>query len=142
MEISEWVDDGRLAEVWPVMRQLRELLTEEEFQARVKKARSDGYRLFCALDPGPVGLVGWRIIHDLAFGRSLYIDDLVVDEGQRGNGIGTALLNFARSAALQEGCDMIRLTSAFRRTGAHAFYEQAGMDRAGYVFRERVGHRE
>lgn len=139
MEIVECQDEERYRAVWPVMRQLRNALGEGEFLVRLDVARQEGYRLFAASTDGTVtGAIGWRIINDLAFGKSLYVDDLVVDEALRGGGVGAALLDFARSAARREGCTTLRLTSSFARKGAHAFYERKGMTRAGYVFSEAI----
>src|SRR5690606_2283032 len=115
--------------LWPVMRQLREHLDEEMFLARISAARREGYRIFAALcDGDPCGAIGLRVFTSLAPGRSLFVDDLVVDEARRGQGIGRLLLDFAEELAATEGCELLWLTSGFQRVGAHAFYEARGME--------------
>lgn len=142
MEIGECVTDEQSRAVWPVMRQLREGLTEEVFLDRFAAARKEGYRLFVATENGqPVGAIGWRLNNNLVFGPFLYVDDLVVDAAFRGRGVGRLLLDFARSEATLEGCAVLALTSGFQRTGAHAFYEREGMIRTGYTFNEVLSRR-
>ena len=45
---------------------------------------------------------------------------------KRGQGIGTALLEFAISEASRRGCRMVQITHRSDREGARAFYEKAG----------------
>lgn len=139
VNVVECVGTEAFQAIWPVMRQLRNTLSEEQFLARVKAAQGQGYRLCAAFHEGrPVGAIGWRIVNDLASGRSLYIDDLVADEAARGMGVGRLLMNFARGEAVRLGCDQLRLNSGFQRKGAHAFYEAIGLPQRGYAYGEAV----
>ena len=118
------------------MSQLRNHISEDQFLARVGAARSEGYRLFALeVDGRIVGAMGCRIVDDLASGRSLYVDDLVVDEAERSRNHGHALIAFARQHAEAENSDAIRLVSGFHRPRAHTFYEREGFDRNGYTFK-------
>ncbi len=136
MTIIECIDTDQLSKAWPIMSQLRDHISLEEFLSRAAAARQEGYRLF-ALESGGrlVGAMGCRLVSDLASGRSLYVDDLVVDGAERSGGHGRALIEFAKGRAAAERCDAIRLTSNFHRTRAHAFYEREGFDRTGYSFK-------
>jgi GNAT superfamily N-acetyltransferase len=139
VDVVECVGTEAFQAVWPVMRQLRDALSEDEFLARVKAAQGQGYRLFAAFHENrPVGAIGWRRVDDLASGRSLYIDDLVADEAARGTGVGRSLMDFARRQAARLGCSQLRLNSGCRRKGAHAFYEALGLPQTGYAYGESV----
>ncbi|MCW5695749.1 MAG: GNAT family N-acetyltransferase [Bauldia sp.] len=139
MEISECVEERHFAEAWPLISQLRTSLSESEYQKRLAAAKAHGYRLFAAREGGVcVGVIGWRIGHNLVFGRYLYVDDLVIDESQRGKGYGQELLDFARTEAARENCSNLTLNSGFHRTDAHRFYELSGMTKTGFSFREPV----
>jgi GNAT superfamily N-acetyltransferase len=142
IDVVECLGTEAFQAVWPVMRQLRNTLSEDGFLARVKAAQGEGYRLCAAIHDGrPVGAIGWRIVHDLASGRSLYIDDLVADEAARGMGVGRRLMEFARAEAVRQACNNLRLNSGFQRKGAHAFYTAIGLPQRGFAFGEDVPFR-
>jgi GNAT superfamily N-acetyltransferase len=140
LDIVECVNSDDWRSAWRIIGQLRSGLSEAEYLSRLEAARPQGYRLFLLEQDGrQVGAIGWRIVNDLASGRSLYVDDLVVDESIRSQGHGHALIEFAREKAKAEGCNAIRLSSNLQRIRAHAFYEREGFDRRGYSFFADLG---
>lgn len=56
----------------------------------------------------------------------LFIEDLIVEEKRRNNGIGKALLENAISYAKENNCEVVELTSYKENTRAHKFYENNG----------------
>lgn len=66
------------------MLQLRPHLEESVFAKQVLRQIDQGYRLVCLEENEEVqALAGFRIIEFLAWGRVLYIDDLITDEKSR-----------------------------------------------------------
>ena len=59
--------------------------------------------------------------------KSLYIDDLCVDEHMRGKHIGRQLYEFAKNYARETGCYNITLHVWECNTPAKRFYESVGM---------------
>ena len=59
--------------------------------------------------------------------KSLYIDDICVDEAARGKHVGKALYEHVRSFAQARGIYHITLNVWCLNTGAMAFYEKCGM---------------
>lgn len=59
--------------------------------------------------------------------KTLYIDDLCVDEAERGKHVGTALYNFASEFARENGCYNVTLNVWSCNEGAQKFYEALGM---------------
>jgi len=59
--------------------------------------------------------------------KSLYVDDLCVDEKCRGMGIGTALLGYAADFAREKGCMCMDLNVWEFNKNAIDFYERFGM---------------
>ena len=59
--------------------------------------------------------------------KTLYLDDLCVDEAARGRGIGTALYRFVIDYAKRIGCHNVTLNVWEGNDAALAFYRKCGM---------------
>lgn len=59
--------------------------------------------------------------------KTLYLDDLCVDEGCRGMHIGTSLYQAVLDAARERGCDRVTLHAWNFNREAFGFYEKLGM---------------
>ena len=59
--------------------------------------------------------------------KTLYIDDLCVDESLRGQGIGKALYDYVLTFAKQEACYNVTLNVWSCNPGAMRFYEKCGL---------------
>jgi len=139
IEIRQCYSGEEFRAVYPVMHQLRDSLSMDEYLARVERARNGGYRIFYAtLKERVVGAIGLRIQDDLCWGHNLYVDDLVVDEPLRGGRIGEVLMRFAESLAASEKCDYVRLASGVGRTRVHRFYERLGYRKTSFTFALRL----
>lgn len=129
--------DAEIAATFGVMAQLRTHLKEAEYVALVRRqAGESGYRLACLHDGGRVcAVAGFRITHSLAWGRHVYIDDLISDESRRSLGYGEALLDWVAAFGREQECAELHLDSGVQRHGAHRFYLRSRMDITCYHFR-------
>ncbi len=119
----------------PVLRELRERLTEEEILDRVTHQYEDGYRLAYVESGGHVRAVaGFRILRNLAWGRFLYVDDLVTLPSDRSKGLGRVLMEWLVERARTQGCDELHLDSGVHRAAAHRFYLERGLEISSYHF--------
>jgi GNAT superfamily N-acetyltransferase len=135
MQIDLASSDEAITDCYPIMRELRPHIGAEEFLSRVRLQQADGYRLAVLRDAtGPVAMAGFRIGLNLAWGRHLYVDDLVTLPGKRSKGYGAALLEWLRAHAMEQGCEQLHLDSGLQREAAHRFYAREGMSKAGYHF--------
>lgn len=112
-----------LRRCFPVMRELRPALTEEGFCEQVMRQVAQGYRLVYLEQGGkPAACAGYRILENLAWGRFLYVDDLVTASTARSQGLGDRLFQWLLAEARGEGCGQLHLDSGVQRFEAHRFY--------------------
>lgn len=133
------VPDTALA--YPAMRALRpEYGDEAAWTQRVDEVqRPEGYRLVGAFEQGrkeAVAVAGFRVLHNLAWGRFLYVDDLSTLAAGRRRGHARRLLAWLEDEARRIGCDELHLDSGVgrERADAHRLYFSTGMRIASYHF--------
>lgn len=137
--IREITSDEDVRRSYPVMKQLRPHLDEDEYVRRVREQRAGGYRLAIVEENGVVRAAGgFRIGEQLVQGRHMYVDDLVTDEAERSKGHGRALFDWLVALARANGCVMFELDSGVQRARAHAFYFERGMHISAYHFRMEI----
>jgi GNAT superfamily N-acetyltransferase len=133
--IKEVLTDAEVSATFPVMRQLRSHLAEDEYLERLRGMRRSGYRLAAAAEDGKVRCVaGYRIVEFLAYGKFLYVDDLVSADDTRSEGHGKRMLDWLAGVAREEGCEFLHLDSGVQRHRAHRFYFREGMKISSYHF--------
>ncbi|WP_373090611.1 GNAT family N-acetyltransferase [Blautia obeum] len=102
--------------------ELTELLKNEEKPIYVAVNEADicvGYA-FCQLQEQPFS-------NNMVPFKSLFIDDLCVDQQVRGQHIGESLFEYVKSEAKFMGCYEVTLNVWTGNTSAERFYEKMGM---------------
>ena len=102
--------------------ELTELLKNEEKPVYVAADEADvcvGYA-FCQLKEQPFS-------NNMVPFKSLFIDDLCVDQETRGQHIGESLFEYVKKEAKQLGCYEVTLNVWAGNTSAEKFYEKMGM---------------
>jgi GNAT superfamily N-acetyltransferase len=118
-------------------RAMRELRPDhddpEAFAVLVNETlRPAGFRLvgvFVADAQDAVAAAGFRVAHNLAWGRHLYVDDLSTLPQARGHGHAAALLAWLEAEARALGCRQLHLDSGTgpQRFAAHRLYHRHGL---------------
>ena len=121
---------------YAVMQQLRPHLNKkQEFVEQVLRQIKEGYHLACIAVDGEVkALAGFRFLEFLAWGKVLYIDDLVTDSETRKNGYGGRLVKWVIEQAKNKSCNQVHLDSGPQRHDAHRLYLNHGFKIIGYHF--------
>lgn len=118
-----------LSNCFPVISQLRPRLRDvAEWVDRALDMAIEGYRVLAAWENDTVlAIAGYRIMENLIHDRFLYVDDLISAEGERGKGLGAALLAELAVIGADEHCARLVLDTA--RTNDHAvrFYKREGL---------------
>jgi len=130
--------DADVARLFPVLRELRPLIADEkDLVARVQRQRGTerGWRLAYVEQNGvPVAAASCRILEHLAWGKVLYVDDLICAESHRGTGAANALMEWMEGQARAEGCAQLHLDSGTQRIRAHHFYFRQGLSITSFHF--------
>jgi GNAT superfamily N-acetyltransferase len=129
MEIRLATSDAEVESCYPVMRDLRPRYEPSAFLQQVRRQMNRaGYRLAYLVEADAVRAVaGFRISECLAWGRFLYVDDLVTDGRERSRGHGGELLRWLVQHAREQDCQQLHLDSGVQRFAAHRFYLREGM---------------
>lgn len=128
MKILHATSEADIAACFPVFKVLRPHLVEAEFVPRVLRQQTQGYRLCYIQDSGTVvAAAGYRSLEFLAWGKVLYVDDLITLPAKRGSGFAGALMDSLIRQARELGCDQLHLDSGYQRNDAHRLYLKKGM---------------
>jgi GNAT superfamily N-acetyltransferase len=113
---------------WPAFQELRpHLRSEEEFLRRWRAQAAEGYRIAYVAEGERVpAAAGYRLMSTMAWGRILYLDDLVAVAASQRTGLGTALLRFLQGEARRLGCEALHLDTGYHRHLAHRAYLRNG----------------
>ncbi|MBF2049903.1 MAG: GNAT family N-acetyltransferase [Elainella sp. C42_A2020_010] len=139
-----------LEHCFPIMQGLRpHVISVEEFIKRVQQQQQEyGYRLAYlkvedskrndqadGLAPDTIKAVaGFRISENLAWGKFLYVDDLVTAATERSKGHGEQLIHWLIDYARQHQCQSFQLDSGVQRFAAHRFYFRHRLEITSYHF--------
>ena len=127
--VREASSDDDIRRCWAVFQALRPQLMEAEFLRRWRLQREEGYRV-AFIDSGGavVAAAGFRLMHTMAWGRILYLDDLGALPAQQGRGWGSALLVWLQAEARRLHCEAVHLDTGYQRHAAHKAYLRNGFE--------------
>ena len=128
--------DAEITAAGQILLQLRPAFTLESIVQQIKRQQQeDGYLLASAEQDGEaIAAAGFVINRKLAWGKHIYVDDLVTDQNHRSTGAGKALLDWLKAYGRQQGCEQLHLDSGVQRFAAHRFYLREGFDITSHHF--------
>jgi GNAT superfamily N-acetyltransferase len=127
--------DADLHRISGVLRQLRPAYDETGLIAQIEEQMRSGYRVAYVESAGRVLCVaGFVVGTKLAWGKHVYVDDLVTADGERSKGAGATMIAWLKSYARAQGCTQLHLDSGVQRFAAHRFYLREGFDIASHHF--------
>lgn len=132
---------GETGRAYQAMLELRSGLgSEADFVERIDHIqRPEGYRLIAAVAPGEeqaAAVAGFRTGHFLAWGFTLYCDDLSTRAQYRGRGYAGRLIEWMLDEAARLRCEQFHLDSGVgpHRTDAHRLYFNQGLRISSHHF--------
>lgn len=128
LELHPTSTPEKIQRCYPIMHQLRPHLEASTFAEQIVRQMGEGYRLLCLEERQEVKtLAGFRILEFLAWGKVLYIDDLITDSKARGKGHGGKILQWLIEEAKLTRCHQVHLDSGPQRHNAHRLYLNHGL---------------
>jgi len=127
--------DAELERAADVLLELRTAYRKPELIEQIRAQRAAGYRVAYLEVDGEIHCVaGFVVGTKLAWGRHLYVDDLVTAERHRSSGAGAAMIEWLKAYAREQGCRQLHLDSGVQRFAAHRFYLRHGFAIASHHF--------
>jgi GNAT superfamily N-acetyltransferase len=125
-----------ISNCFAVMSELRPHLSLAEFITQVDRQQQQCHYqlLYLQVDESIEAVAGFRVSESLAWGKFLYVDDLVTRANRRSNGYGSILFNWLLEYARTNGCQQLTLDSGVQRFAAHRFYLHHRMEITSHHF--------
>jgi GNAT superfamily N-acetyltransferase len=143
MDIRVALAESEIAACFPAMHELRPHLSKAGFVEQVQRQMNDhGYVLvYIASQSEVVAVAGYRVAEFLAWGRTFYVDDLIVGSAFRKQGYGGKLLDWLLEKAQELSCDQFHLDSGVTRHDAHRLYLGRKLQISSHHFSRELGKR-
>ena len=127
--------EEELKPVASVLLQLRPQFDLNGLVTRIKMQQKNRYKLAYVVSDGKVLCVaGFVTGYKLAWGKHIYIDDMVTHEKYRSTGAGKFLIEWFKSYAKENGYEEIHIDSSVLRFLSHKFYLGRGFHIASHHF--------
>lgn len=128
--------------IYPTILELRPHLTIDNFEENLQQQMEEGYRLiFIGNDEEVFAVAGFRTLHFLFSGKTLYVDDLVTAKAHKKKGYASMLLEWMKGYASSNNYDHFSLDSGFSRKDAHRLYLNNGLEIKSFHFGMSVSER-
>lgn len=127
IRLAKPTDSKRIAELYGQLVNNPQVNVLPERVAKVSADPNTG--LFVCEYKGAVeGTALVSLCADVMFGFQPFavVENIVVSEAHRGQGLGASLLRHIEAFCLSKDCSKIMLVSAVRREDAHRFFEKSG----------------
>jgi len=130
MNIKSLKTHDEIAQSFDTFLELRpHLRSKEIFVTQVMEQYKEGYEIIAAYEQDDVvACIGFRFLTTLAWGKILYIDDLITKEKTRGKGYGKILLDHVTEIARERLCKEVHLDTGYARHAAHKVYLKQGFE--------------
>jgi GNAT superfamily N-acetyltransferase len=134
------IGSDELKQAFPVVRQLRPHLNEDEYIETAKIMISNGYQIFCVFEDNEiVSYAGIAVLTNLYYGKHIWVYELVTDETKRNKGYGKLLLSHIEKYGKDNSLNCIALSSGLEKEEAHKFYKKAmDYDNVSHGFKKKL----
>jgi GNAT superfamily N-acetyltransferase len=123
----------------PALTELRPHRSPEYFLEKIPLQFKEGFQIiYVGNETMAYAVAGFRTIHFLFSGKTLYVDDLVTHSAHQRKGYGGMLMRWMIQYAKENGYEMFSLDSGFQRKDAHRLYLHTGLHITSFHFSRPV----
>ena len=139
MQIKEITSREDIEKSYDVLSQIYDNITNDTYVDDVLNMMQRGYKMAHAIEDEDVdngrsiGVIGIRITRKLMTGKTLEIEDFMIDR-KRGIGVGKMLLRWARVAAAVFKCQNITSVLESKREESQRIFSREGLNIQGVLF--------
>lgn len=124
-----------MLENFPLIQYLNPKMEKARYETLLRQMLPNQYRMVGVFDQGTcVGLSGYWIGTKLYSGKYLEIDNFVVEDQYRSQGVGKQLLDWLTQEAQRHQCETLMLDAYVGNSAAHKFYLREGFIIKGFHF--------
>lgn len=125
---------------FPVMKALRPHLTKDRFIDNFRAQQAQSYKIAAVIDSSGTicALAGFRFCNFMAWGKVIYLDDLVTAPSALKKGYAGALLKWLEEEGHRNNCDALHLDSGYQRLDAHRLYLNKGWTLSSHHFSKEL----
>ncbi len=130
---------AEFALILPLIEKHNPKIEPQELRRRLEVMMPHNYHCIAAFNEGRiVGVAGYWLGARFWSGEYMDVDNVVVDETQRSQGIGKKMMDWLYAKAQELGCKMVVLDTYVTYEGAHRFYFREGYRILGFHFTRDV----
>lgn len=140
MQIKEIQSREEISETLSILTQIYENLNSETYVDDVLNMMQRGYKMAAVFEDSNIengrciGVVGVRIIRKLQYGKTIEIEDFMIDRKKRGIGVGKMLIRWVEWQAANFGCEAILGSLLTKRKESQAIFMREKFVLEGFWF--------
>ena len=140
MQIKEIQTREEILESFDVLEQIYDNLKKDSYVDDILNMMQRGYKMAAvfqdeAVEEGRcVGVIGVRIIRKLNYGKSLEIEDFMIDRKKRGIGVGKMLIRWAEWQSTIFECEHIIGNLQSKRLESQRIFAREKFNLEGFLF--------
>ena len=129
--------EADIPELVPLLVQVTPTSIEEALPAFHRMSQYPDYHVYLVREEQAlIGTFTLLVMDNIGHGGAPIgvVENVVVDQQRRGQGIGRQMMAFAAEVSREQGCYKLILSSNVKLQEAHGFYESLGFIKQGYAF--------
>lgn len=140
MQIKEIQTIAEIAKSYEVLTQIYENLERETYINDILHMMEEGHKMAGVFEDDDnekcIGIIGIRLVHKINYGKSIEIEDFMIDRQRRGIGVGKMLMRWAEWQSVISGCKNIIGILESKRLPSQKVYSREHFEIEGLFFKK------